>query len=89
LVVSWRLKSCPQKKSPTPNESSALCQEAKAASSLNHANIITIYDIGEAEGVDFISMEPVSGKSLDRLMPRQRMGLNDALIYAVQTADAP
>ena len=59
-------------------------QEAKSASSLNHPNIITIYDIGQAEGVDFISMESVSGKALDRLIPRHGMRLNDALKHAVQ-----
>jgi eukaryotic-like serine/threonine-protein kinase len=63
-------------------------QEAKAASSLNHPNIITIYDIGQAEGVDFISMECVVGKTLDRLIPRGGMRLNEALKCAVQIADA-
>lgn len=63
-------------------------QEAKAASSLNHPNIITIYDIGQAEGVDFISMECVTGKTLDQLIPRRGMRLNEALKCAVQIADA-
>ena len=63
-------------------------QEAKAASSLNHPNIITIYDIGQAEGVDFISMECVTGKTLDRLIPRRGMRLNEALKCAIQIADA-
>jgi len=62
-------------------------QEAKAASSLNHPNIITVYDIGEAEGIDFISMEYVTGKTLDRVIPRRGMRLNEALRYAVQIAD--
>ena len=39
-------------------------QEARAASALNHPHIITIYDIGQAEGVDFIAMEYVAGPSL-------------------------
>ena len=63
-------------------------QEAKAASSLNHPSIVTIYDIGQAEGVDFISMECVTGKTLDRLISRHGMRLNEALKYAVQIADA-
>jgi len=71
-----------------PERKQRFAQEAKSASSLNHPNIITIYDIGQAEGVDFISMEFVSGKPLDRLIPRNGMRLNEALKCAVQIADA-
>ena len=39
-------------------------QEAKAASALNHPNIVTIYDIDDADGIDFIAMEYVAGKTL-------------------------
>ena len=63
-------------------------QEAKAASALNHPNIITIYDIDSANGIDFIAMEFVAGKTFDRLIPRHGLRLNEALKYSVQIADA-
>jgi len=62
--------------------------EAKAASALNHPNIITIYDIASDHGRDFIAMEYVPGKALDQLIARKGLPLADALKYAVQIADA-
>ena len=63
-------------------------REARAASALNHPNIITIYDIDEAEGIHYIAMECVEGKTLDRLIARHGLRLNEALKYAVQMATA-
>jgi serine/threonine protein kinase len=63
-------------------------QEAKAASALNHPNIVTIHDIDSVDGIDFISMEYVDGKTLDEVIPRHGMRLNEALKCAVQMADA-
>jgi serine/threonine protein kinase len=71
-----------------PERKRRFVQEAKAASSLNHPNIVTIYSIDQAEGVDFIAMEYVAGKTLERLIPRGGMGVKDVLQYAVQIADA-
>jgi Tol biopolymer transport system component/tRNA A-37 threonylcarbamoyl transferase component Bud32 len=66
-------------------------QEAKSASALSHRNIITIYDVdtGQVDGqpVDFIAMEYVAGKTLDKLIGRKGLRLNEALRYAVQIAD--
>jgi eukaryotic-like serine/threonine-protein kinase len=63
-------------------------QEARAASALNHPNIITIHDIGSENGLDFIVMEHVSGKTLDQWIPRKGMKLNEALKIAIRMADA-
>ena len=63
-------------------------QEAKTASALNHPNIIHVYDIDSLEGVDFIAMEFVSGKSLAQLVDGKCLPVAEALRYAVQIADA-
>jgi serine/threonine protein kinase len=66
-------------------------QEAKSASALSNRHIVTIFDIdtGQVDGqpVDFIAMEYVAGKTLDRLIGRKGLRLNDALRYAIQIAD--
>jgi serine/threonine protein kinase/WD40 repeat protein len=82
------IKVLPAGKVADPERKQRFVKEAKAASSLNHPNIITIYDIGQAEGIDFIAMECVIGKTLDQLIPRHGMRLNGALNCAVQIADA-
>jgi serine/threonine protein kinase len=63
-------------------------QEARAASALNHPNIVTIHDIDEVDGTDLIAMEYVTGKTLAELIPRKGMKLTDALKYSIQIADA-
>ena len=46
-------------------------QEARAASALNHPNIVTLYDIASDSGIDFLVMEYVEGQSLhNRISPR-------------------
>ena len=62
-------------------------QEAQSASALNHPNIVTIYDIDQAEGVDFMVMEFIAGRTLDARIPRQGMRLSEALRVAVQIAE--
>ena len=61
--------------------------EAKSASALNHPNIVTIYGIVEEQGMDFIIMEYVSGKTLDKLTPRKGMPLRQALKYSLEIAE--
>ena len=63
-------------------------QEAKAASSLNHPNIITIFEIDEANGADFIVMEYVPGKTLQQVIANGPLPLAEALKIAIQIAGA-
>src|SRR6516225_157249 len=62
--------------------------EARTASALNHPNIVHIYDIDTAHGLDFIAMEYVPGKTVDQLIRRKGMELRQVLRYAIQIADA-
>jgi serine/threonine-protein kinase len=63
-------------------------REAKAASALNHPNIVTIYDIGQAEGLDFIAMEYISGRTLRDLIASRQLPVCEALDYAIQIVHA-
>ena len=78
----------PSERLHDPERKRRFIQEARAASALNHPNIITIYDIGSERGTDFIVMEYVEGKTLDQRIPRKGMRLNEALKLAIQMADA-
>ena len=63
-------------------------QEAKAASALNHPNIAHIYEIGEADGTNFIAMEYVEGKTLDVLIGNQPLDSTELIRLGIQVADA-
>ncbi len=82
------IKVLPPEKVSDPTRKARFIQEAKAASALNHPNIITVHDISSENGIDFMVMEYVDGKTLDQLIPRKGMRLNEALKVAIQIADA-
>ena len=63
-------------------------REAKAASALNHPNIITVHEIGEADGRHFIVTEYVEGETLRERMRREKLGLVAAIDVAIQVASA-
>ncbi len=63
-------------------------REAKAASALNHPNIITIHEVGEVDGIHYIATEHVEGKTLRQQMISGRMKIPGALNVAAQVASA-
>jgi Tol biopolymer transport system component len=71
-----------------PTRRARFVQEARAASTLNHPNIVTIHEIESDGDVDFIVMELVPGRTLDALIPKSGMRLNEAVRVAIPIADA-
>jgi serine/threonine protein kinase/tetratricopeptide (TPR) repeat protein len=63
-------------------------REARAASALNHPNILTVYEIGEAAGTQFIATEFVEGSTLRQHMETAQTTLGEALDVAIQVARA-
>jgi eukaryotic-like serine/threonine-protein kinase len=63
-------------------------REAKLASSLDHPNICTIYDLDEVDGVHFIAMQFVEGKNVRQLVAGRPLELKTALLIGLQVADA-
>jgi len=82
------IKFLPPERVASPERKRRFIQEARAASALNHPNIVTIHDIAFEEGRDFIVMEYVAGQTLDRLIGRKGLKLSETLKYSVQVADA-
>lgn len=62
--------------------------EAQAASALNHPNILTVYEFGQAEGLRFIVSEYIEGLTLRYKMASGRMEMNTAIDIAIQIASA-
>jgi eukaryotic-like serine/threonine-protein kinase len=62
--------------------------EAKAASALNHPNIITIYEVGESDATHFIATEFIEGETLRQRMARARLSVADAVNLAQQIVSA-
>jgi len=69
-----------------PNLLMRFRREAHILASLNHPNIVTIYDIGQDRRTVYIAMELVDGKALDEILAAHAMPTRDVLDIAVQTA---
>ncbi|MEP6769980.1 MAG: protein kinase [Acidobacteriota bacterium] len=82
------IKVLPTATASDPERRKRFEQEARAASALNHPNILTVYDIGEDDGTTYIAMELVEGKTLRELMATgEPVATKKVLDIAVQTAE--
>jgi formylglycine-generating enzyme required for sulfatase activity/predicted Ser/Thr protein kinase len=82
------LKVLAPKTAADPDRRRRLGREARAASALNHPNIITIHDIDEQDGIDFLVMEFVEGRSLAQSIPDGGLPVDRAVGYAGEIAAA-
>jgi eukaryotic-like serine/threonine-protein kinase len=82
------LKILPEEFANKPLAMQRFVQEAKAASGLNHPNIITIYEIGTEPGTHFIATEFIDGETLRRHMSRSEISIGKAIDVGLQVASA-
>src|SRR5262245_59950537 len=82
------LKLLPSHFTLNPDRVRRFEREARAASALNHPNIVTIYEIGQSNTTHFIATEFVDGKTLRQLINEKPFTLNETLNVSMQVADA-
>jgi Tol biopolymer transport system component len=82
------LKFLPASNAADDDSRRRIVHEARAASALNHPNIVTVYEVAHAGGRPYIAMELVQGRSLDEVIGGRPLPLRAALDYGIQVADA-
>ncbi len=82
------LKLLPTRFTHDPERLHRFRQEARAASALNHPNIVTIFDIGQEQGRHFMATEFVEGETLRAALKRERFAPAQSLDIAIQIASA-
>src|SRR5918999_29318 len=87
VAIKTLLPNLPAEVMPEVRE--RFLREARAAGRLNHPNIVTVFDVGEHDGVAYIAMELLTGHSLAQILKHpQRLALNTIANVIAQVADA-
>ena len=81
-------RSCPSSSFDDPTARARLVREARAAAALNHPNICTVYEVGEAEGQAYIAMELIEGQTLSAMLIAGPLPPAQVVHYGRQLADA-
>jgi serine/threonine protein kinase len=82
------LKILPQVMALDPERLERFEREAQAVAALNHPNVVTLYGVDDAEGLHFLTMELVRGKTLGSMIPRHGFTLPQFLKIALPLTDA-
>ena len=82
------IKLLPPHSTDSEQANKRLLREARAAATLDHPNICTIHEVGEADGRSFIVMQYVEGETLDIRLKRKQLSLVEALTIATQVSEA-
>ena len=82
------IKVLPQHLAQDDNARQRLEREARAASSLSHPHICTLYDVGQQGGVYYLVVEYLEGENLSDRLQRGSLPTQELLTYAIQIADA-
>jgi len=82
------LKRLPAEMAADPDRLHRFQREARAVAALNHPNIVTIHTVEEADGVQFLTMELVEGKTLAQAIPKGGLPLEELLKLAVPLVEA-
>ena len=88
LARQVALKILPPELADDPERRARFTREAKAVAALNHPNIVTVYAVEDADGLHFITMELVRGRTLADLLPRTGFALGKFLEMAIPFTDA-